>query len=81
MIDHCISAYNISVEEKLYKVYMTDCIKELVGGDFLRYIEFVENLYNTKEETESAESVIKRLSEGLDRLGGEDNVGNERSAD
>lgn len=76
MIDHCISAYNLYIEEKLYKVYITDCLRALVGGNPKRYCDIVESLYKQEKETESAEDIIERLSKKLDALGG-----GERDAD
>lgn len=83
VIDHCISAYNLYAEEKLYKVYVTDCLKILVGGEFMRYNDIVESLYNhDNKEIESAEEIIERLSARLDELGGgESNVGDVRNQD
>ena len=29
MIDHCVSALSISQQEKMYRIYVTDCLKYL----------------------------------------------------
>lgn len=52
-------------------MYITDCLKILVGGEIPRYNDLIKRSYNGDKETESAEQIISRLSEGLDKLGGE----------
>lgn len=72
VIDHCISAFNALEEEKLYKAYVTDALKILVGGE-RRYVDIVKQAYS-KETKETASEIIERLSSGLDALGGENSA-------
>lgn len=80
MIDHCISAYNLYTEEKIYKMYVTDVLR--AGKDIPRWIDLVEQSYDNDENNkETAEEIVSRLSEGLDKLGGEEDVDAVRSDD
>ena len=56
-------------------MYVTDCLRILIGSN-VRYVDLIST-DNNEESTESAESIIKRISEGLDRIGG----GNSGSAE
>lgn len=68
VIDHFIAEYERAKTEELYKVYITDSLKILTGAE-ARYFDLVNS--NSAKSTESAESIIKRLSERLDEMGGE----------
>ena len=71
VIDHCITAYSLITEELNYKIYVTDCLKVLIGGENVpRYIDLIKN-NNDAEPKETAEQIIDRISRGLDRLGGD----------
>ena len=78
MIDHCISAYNLYTEDKIYKMYVTDVLR--AGRDIPRWIDLIEQSYGD-ENKETAEEIVSRLSEGLDRLGGEEDGDAVRSDD
>lgn len=54
-------------------MYVTDCLRASIGGgETPRYVDLVGMLNNKEhKEVETAEQVIKRLSDGLNRLGGE----------
>jgi len=72
VIDHCISAYNLYTEEKIYRMYVTDVLR--AGKDYPRWIDLVEQAYDRDENKETAEEIVSRLSERLDKLGGEEDV-------
>lgn len=78
VIDHCISAYNLYTEDKIYKMYVTDVLR--AGRDIPRWIDLIEQSYGD-ENKETAEEIVSRLSEGLDKLGGEEDGDAVRSDD
>lgn len=59
-------------------MYVTDVLR--AGKDIPRWIDLVEQSYGD-ENKETAEEIVSRLSEGLDRLGGEEDVDAVRSDD
>lgn len=63
----------------MYRTYVTDCLKIMINGN-VRYADIVGRLKHPEErETESAESIIQRISNGLDRIGGKkENVNTEQ---
>lgn len=66
----------------MYRMYITDCLRGLVGGESVpRYVDLVDLLKSGRKETETAEQIIERLSDRLDKIGGEKNGGNVREYD
>ena len=51
--------------EEMYRIYVTDSLKILTGTE-TRYADIVNP--NKVDSKESANSIIKRLSAGLDKL-------------
>lgn len=43
MIEHCVSAFNKIQEEKLYRIYVTDCLK-VITGTKARYKDWIDNI-------------------------------------
>lgn len=61
-------------------MYVTDVLR--AGKDIPRWIDLVEQSYDNDENNkETAEEIVSRLSEGLDKLGGEEDVDAVRSDD
>ena len=58
VIDHCISAFRIQAEEKIYRVYVTDGLRALCGGQGDRYYDLITP---GKEETRTAEEIIDNI--------------------
>lgn len=56
-------------------MYVTDCLRFLIGGKAVRYVDLIDGLYAGRRVSneESAEDIIKRMSAGLEALreGGE----------
>jgi len=57
------------MEEKLYRVYVTDSLK-IIGGINIRYIDMLNGGH---EEKRSAKEIINGLKNKLDEIGGDDN--------
>ena len=77
MIDHCIAALQIEKEDKLLKMYITDCCRGILnavlgfGGveaDTPRWIDLQED-EPPKEQKSSAE-IISSIKDKLRKLGG-----------
>lgn len=64
MIDHCIAAFKKSQEEKLYRMYVTDALKEAHKLN-IRYEDLLK-----PPEVRTAEEIISNIKGGLERLGG-----------
>lgn len=75
MIEHCISAYNLYIKDEIYKIYITDCLRILIGGEtpIPRYVDLIQQSQEGEKETETAEQIKARLCARLDALGGEAN--------
>lgn len=77
MIEHCISAFSQSREEKAYRIYITDALKVIsentAGGEARhamskRWIELVEPTKKEEpKETRSAEEIISDFKKRLNR--------------
>ncbi len=60
----------------MYRMYVTDSLRLLVGGEtpIPRYVDLINRSYGEERETESAEEIKARLCARLDELGGENNA-------
>lgn len=80
MIEHCISAFSKSQEEKAYRVYVTDALKVIsentVDGEHRstmakRWIELIDVKTDTPEDTErakeKADNIISDFKKRLNR--------------
>lgn len=63
-MDFCISAFLDKRKEELYRIYVTDALKEYLHLN-IRYAD----LFKPKE-TRTAEEIIGGISDKLTRLGG-----------
>ena len=62
-----MSTYKVVVKDRIYRVYITDGLKA-IGNLNARYADLIK--FNP-QNYESAEDVIKRLSDKLQKIGGE----------
>lgn len=77
MIEHCISAFSKSQEEKTFRIYLTDALKVIsentAGGESRhamskRWADLVEPVKGEEpEETRSAEEIISDFKKRLNR--------------
>lgn len=63
-IDFCISAFLEKRKEELYRIYVTDALKEYLKLN-IRYADLFK-----PQETRTAKEIISGISEKLTRLGG-----------
>ena len=63
------SRYESFCREEIYRIYVTDTLRAIIGGD-KRYYDFVKPATQEVEETRSAEEIIGSMKDKLTRLGG-----------
>ena len=66
VIEHCISAFRKSQEEKAYRIYVTDALYYL-GGLNMRFADIIKPQVH---ETRSANEIIDNLKAKLSKEGG-----------
>lgn len=82
VIDHCISTFQKRQKDVMYRVYVTDALKDLIevqvargGGsvEYRRFYDFIKDKSKRKEEQkspeETAEDVIARITNNLKNMG------------
>lgn len=74
VIDYCIAFFREKQKEEFFKIYVTDALKviaentaNMMGGKAMS-IRFYD-MINPKEIEESAEDIIKRISEKIEMIG------------
>lgn len=61
MIDHCISAFNRSQEEKLFRIFLTDVIGGFLGVN-VRYADLIDPAPpETRTAAEIKESILAKF--------------------
>ena len=78
VIDHCISAFRQSQEEKLFRVYVTDCLRAAIRSDGARYWDLIKPQTDTRTDVEIVNSIkdkMRRLMNEPTELGGVSDAG------
>ena len=71
IIEHCISAFKVSQEEKLYKVYMSDLLRaQFKDNSIPRYYDLISSLERPIEKEPDPEEIKDRIKNGINALRG-----------
>ena len=82
VVEHCISTFHKNQKEMMYRIYVTDALKDLIevqvtrgGGDikYRRFYDFIKEKPE-KEQTEehpeeTAEDIIARIKNNMFNMG------------
>ena len=66
MVEHCVSSFRISQQEKIYRIYVTDTLKAISEGKHLtdRFADLIiPQKVDTRTPDEIKTSIINKLKE------------------
>lgn len=70
IIEHCISAFKISQEEKAYKIYLTDVLRAQLRTDSIpRYADLISSVDHSEKDADP-EEIKDRIKNGINALRG-----------
>ncbi len=82
MVEHCISTFHKNQKEMMYRIYVTDALKDLIevqvakgGGDikYRRFYDFIkekpEKEQAEEQPEETAEDIIARIKNNMIDMG------------
>lgn len=62
MIEHCISAFRQKQEERIFRVYVTDCLKALCRSDGARFWDLIKP---TKDEGQTEVETVNNIKDRM----------------
>ena len=63
VIEHCISAFRLSQAEKTYRIYLTDALRAIVGGQNPRYFDLINPKTDNRDAEEIKAQILTKLRE------------------